>query len=152
MLYPTIWRGRAPNVWDEMFNIRNEFDRLLGRRGDTEVTSAWCPVVDVREGKDELALQAELPGIRQDDVNVSVENGVLTISGQKKQEIEQGQEGSDYHLVERHYGRFERSFSLPRSVDAQKVKAEFADGVLTVTLPKAEAAKPRRIEVQVSKN
>jgi len=152
MLYPTLWRGRAPNVWDEMFNIRNEFDRLLGRRGESETTSAWCPVVDVRESKDELALQAELPGIRSEDVNVSVENGVLTISGEKKHEIEEGQESSDYHLVERRYGRFERSFSLPRSVDAERVKAEFANGVLTVTLPKAEAAKPRRIEVKVNKN
>ena len=148
MLYPTIWRKRAPNLWDEMFNIRNE----LGRRVANGASSTWYPVVDVREDKDELSLQAELPGLRSEDVRVNVENGVLTISGEKKQEIEECQEGSDYHLVERRYGRFERSFTLPRSVDAEKVKAEFANGVLTVTLPKAEAAKPRRIEVQVSKN
>jgi HSP20 family protein len=148
MLYPTIWRTRAPNLWDQMFNIRSG----LGLRGDTEVTGAWYPVVDVREATDELVLQAELPGLRSEDVSVGVENGVLTISGEKKQQTEEGQEGSDYHLVERRYGRFERSFTLPRSVDAQKVQAEFANGVLTVTLPKAEAAKPRRIEVQVSKN
>ncbi len=151
MLYPTIWRKRAPNLWDEMFNIRNEFDRMLGRSGTT-VTGAWCPAVDVRETQDELTLHAELPGIAAEDVNVNVENGVLSISGEKKQETEEGKEGSDYHLVERRYGRFERSFSLPRSIDAGKVKAEFANGVLTVTLPKAETAKPRRIEVQISKN
>jgi HSP20 family protein len=145
MLYPTIRRTRAPNLWDQMFNIRNG----LGSRGDT---GAWYPVVDVREAEGELVLQAELPGLRSEDVNVGVENGVLTISGEKKQQNDEGQEGSDYHLVERRYGRFERSFTLPRSVEAQKVQAEFANGVLTVTLPKAEAAKPRRIEVQVSKN
>jgi HSP20 family protein len=148
MLYPTIWRTRAPNLWDQMFNIRNG----IGARGGTEVTGAWYPVVDVRETSDELTLQAELPGLAAEDVGVGVENGVLSISGEKKQEVEEEKDGSDYHLVERRYGRFERSFTLPRSVDAGKVKAEFANGVLTVTLPKAEAAKPRRIEVQVSKN
>lgn len=148
MLYPTLWRRTTPSIWDEIFNIRNEFDRLLGRT-DTEIGGAWCPVVDVRETKDEVILQAELPGIMPDDVDVSVENGVLTISGEKKQEIEEGREGSDYHLVERRYGRFERRFSLPRSVDADKVRAEFAHGLLTVTLPKVEAAKPRKIEVKV---
>jgi HSP20 family protein len=151
MLYPTIWRKRAPSLWDEMFNIRNDFDQLLGRN-DAEVTSAWCPVVDVRETEDELALQAELPGLTPEQVNVSVQNGVLTISGEKQQEREEGKDGSEFHLVERRYGRFERSFSLPRSVDAEKVKAEFANGVLIVSLPKAEAAKPRKIEVKVSEN
>ena len=149
MLYPTIWRTRAPNLWDGVFNVRNEVDRLLGRRGET---GPLFPVVDVRESTDELVLQAELPGLHSEDVSVSVENGVLTISGEKKQEIEEGQEGSEYRLIERRYGRFERSFTLPRSVDAGKVEAEFANGVLSVTLPKAEAAKPRRIEVQVSKS
>ena len=106
----------------------------------------------LERSSDELTLQAELPGLAAEDVGVGVENGVLSISGEKKQEVEEEKDGSDYHLVERRYGRFERSFTLPRSVDAGKVKAEFANGVLTVTLPKAEAAKPRRIEVQVSKN
>jgi HSP20 family protein len=132
MLYPTIWRTRAPNLWDQMFNIRNESGRLRGRLGGTEVASAWYPVVDVRESEDELTLQAELPGLTAEDVSVGVENGVLSISGEKKQELEEGKDGSDYHLVERSYGRFERSFTLPRSVDAGKVKAEFANGVLTV--------------------
>jgi HSP20 family protein len=148
MLYPTIRRTRAPNLWDQMFNIRNG----LGSLADAEASGTWYPVVDVREAEGELVLQAELPGLRSEDVNVGVENGVLTISGEKKQHVEEGHEGSNYRLVERRYGRFERSFTLPRSVDAQKVQAEFANGLLTVTLPKAEAAKPRRIEVQVSKN
>jgi HSP20 family protein len=81
-------------------------------------------------------------------VDVSLENGTLSISGEKKQEIEEGKDGTEYHLVERCYGRFERRFSLPRSVDSSKVTAEFKHGVLTLTLPKAEAAKPRRVQIQ----
>jgi len=152
MLYPTLWRRRAPNLWDEMFNMRNEFDRILGRRDDAEVTSAWCPVVDVSESEEALVLNAELPGITPEQVDVSVESGVLTISGEKKHEREEGKEGSEYHLLERRYGRFERSFSLPRTVDPEKVDATFSNGMLTVTLPKVEAAKPRKIAVKVSAN
>jgi HSP20 family protein len=149
MLYPTIWRRRAPSLWDEMFNIRNDFDRLLGR-SDADIGGTWSPVVDVRETADELILSAELPGLVPEQVDVSVQNGVLTISGEKQQEVEEGAEGTDYHLVERRYGRFERSFSLPRSVDPEKVNAEFSNGVLRVSLPKAETAKPRKIAVKVN--
>jgi len=147
MLYPTLWTRQTPNVWDEIFNIRNDFDRLLGR-SEQQVTSGWVPVVDVRETKNEVVLQAELPGINPDEVEVSVENGVLSITGEKQAEVREGEEGGDFHLVERRYGRFERRFTLPRSVDAEKVSAEFRHGLLTVTLPKAEAAKPRRIAVK----
>ena len=149
MLYPTIWRRQSPNLWDELFNIRNDFDRMPGR-SETQVGAGWCPAVDVHETKDELVLQAELPGLTSEDVELSVENGVLTISGEKKQEREEGEEGTDYHLVERRYGRFERRFSVPRSVLPEKVKADFANGTLNITLPKAEAAKPRRIPIKTS--
>ncbi len=149
MLHPTLWTRQTPNVWDEIFNIRNDFDRLLGR-SETQV-SAWSPVVDVRETQDQLMLQAELPGMTADDVDVSVENGVLTISGEKRQEIREGEENSNYHLVERRYGRFERRFTLPRSVDAEKVAADYENGILTITLPKVEKAKPRRIQIKASK-
>ena len=149
MLYPMI--RRQPNtMWDELSTVRNAFDRAFGRL-DAEATVAWHPAVDIRETKDELTLDVELPGIPSDAVEVSVENGVLTISGEKKQEIEQGSEGSEFHLIERRYGAFERRFSLPRSVDAERVNAAFANGVLKVTLPKAEKAKPRKIEVKVQK-
>jgi HSP20 family protein len=150
MLYPMIARRRAPTIWDDMFNVRNRFDRVPGWR-DAEATTAWCPAVDIRETKDELTLHVELPGISEEAVDVSVENGVLTISGERKQQTEEETEGSGYHLVERCYGHFERRFSLPRSVDSEKVRAAFAHGVLTVTLPKAETAKPRKIEVKVEK-
>ncbi len=147
MMYPTVLRRQTPNLWDQMFNIRSEFDRLLGQT-DTQVGAGWCPVVDVHETEDELILQAELPGLKTDDVSLSVENGVLTISGEKKQEVEEGKEGTEYHLVERRYGHFERRFTLPRSVDSQRVGADFTDGILRITLPKAETAKPRRIEIK----
>lgn len=149
MLYPTLWRTQSPNIWDELSSMRSEVDRLFGRR-DAGVTTAWYPVVDVHETADELVLHAELPGMAPEDVDVSVENGVLTISGEKKQEFAQGEEEADYHLVERRYGRFERRFSLPRTVDAEKVDAEFSNGVLTVSLPKSEKAKPRKIEIKES--
>ena len=132
-----------------MFNVRNEANRVLGR-SETPVDAGWCPVVDVREAKDELVLQAELPGLAADDVEFGVKDGVLTISGEKKQQTEEGEEGTEYHLVERRYGRFERRFSLPRSVDPSNVKAEFSNGMLNVTLPKAEGAKARRIEIKTS--
>ena len=147
MLYPTVVRRQTPNLWDEMFNIRSEFDRLLGRT-DTQVGAGWCPVVDVHETEDALILQAELPGLKADDVSLSVENGVLTISGEKKQQFEEGKEGTEYHLVERRYGHFERRFTLPRSVDSERVVADFSDGILRITLTKAETAKPRRIEIK----
>ena len=147
MLYPTIWRRQSPNLWDELFNMRNTFDRMLSG-SETQVGTGWCPAVDVHETKDELVLQAELPGLTKDDVELSIENGVLSVSGEKKQERQEGEEGSDYHLVERRYGRFERRFSLPRSVDPEKVKADFSNGMLNITLPKAEAAKPRRIPIK----
>jgi len=149
MTYPAIWRKQAPSVWDEMFNMRNEFDRLLGR-SETQMSSLWYPAVDIHESKDELIMQAELPGLRSEDVELNVENGVLTIAGEKRQEFEEGKEGNECHVMERRYGRFERRFSLPRSVDAGKVKAEFDNGILRVSLPKAEAAKPRRIEIKTS--
>jgi HSP20 family protein len=93
---------------------------------------------------------AELPGLKPDDVNVTVENGVLTISGEKKQEIQEGKEDGDYYLFERRYGRFERSFTLPRSVSADQIKARFESGILTVSLPKAEGAKPRKVQIEAN--
>ena len=147
-MYPAIYRRVAPSVWGDIFNVGSEFDRVLRGLGAHELTSAWAPAVDVRETADEIEVDVELPGLNPADVDARVENGVLTVSGEKKAEIEEGKEGSDYHLVERRYGRFERSFTLPRSVQADRVEASFTNGVLQVRLPKTEAAKPRRIEIR----
>jgi len=149
MVYPTLWRRSVPTVWDDIFSVSGELYRFFGRNG--EALAAWAPVVDVKETADEIMVRAELPGLEPKDVNVSVQDGVLTISGEKQNEREEGKADTNYHLLERRYGRFERSFTLPRTVSAGGVKAEFQNGVLNVTLPKAEEAKPRKIEVQVAK-
>lgn len=152
MIYPTLWRGSAvPSIWDDVTTARREMDRLFDRVLNTGAgaTSLWAPPVDVRETDDEIQVAVELPGIRPDDVSVTVENGVLAISGEKRQEVQQGKEGGDYHLIERRYGRFERSFTLPRTINGDQVKARFEHGVLTVHLPKAPEAKPRRVKVDI---
>ena len=138
MLYPTLWRARRTPAWNGLTrsNIDRLFDGFLW--GDSESGSlvTWSPVTDVREDEDGLQLSMELPGLSQDDVKVSLENGVLSISGEKKREVEEGKEGSDYRVVERRYGRFERSFTLPRGIDSDKVSAKFENGVLEIALPK----------------
>jgi HSP20 family protein len=151
MSYMTLWRNRTPNAstsWTEPFAFSRDLDRWFDRDGSADLGGAWGPVVDVRETEDSLVLEAELPGLRSEDVSVSVEDGVLTVSGEKKREIEEGTEGN-YHFTERRFGRFERSFRLPRSLNTDAVQAEFSSGVLTIVLPKAEEAKPRRIDVKV---
>ena len=149
MLYPTLARRGTVSLWDDIFNMRRDFDRLIDRFGTNDMaTAAWAPAVDVRETGDTILVDVELAGLRPEDVDVRVENGVLTVSGEKKSEIQEGTEGSSYHLVERRYGRFERSFTLPRTVDADRVEANFSHGVLTISLPKAEGAKPRRVQIK----
>jgi len=149
MAFPTLWRSDVPSNWNDLFQTRRELDRVFDRFFTPgSVTGPWAPAVDVRETKDSIEVVAELPGMRQEDVEVSIENNLLTISGEKKQEVTEGNPESEYHLVERRCGRFERSFTLPRTVDAEKISARFEQGLLTVTLPKAEAAKPRRVEIR----
>ncbi len=151
MLYPILRRDRAPNILEDMLNVRGDFDRIFDRwlsdRGTSQL-AAWMPPVDVRETNEAILVQAELPGLRPDDVDVRVENGVLTVSGEKKHEVEEGKEESGYHLFERRYGRFERSFTLPSSVSHDAIKARFDNGVLTISLPKAETARPRRVQIE----
>ncbi|MCU0636005.1 MAG: Hsp20/alpha crystallin family protein [Gemmatimonadaceae bacterium] len=107
----------------------------------------WLPPVEVRETPEALVLSAELPGMTEKDLTLTIENNVLLIAGEKKEQRTEGEEGSTYHVFERFYGAFNRAFALPKSVDAEKVRAEFVAGVLTVTLPKAAAAKGRVINV-----
>lgn len=111
------------------------------------VTSAWVPPTDIFEDADGLKIMLELPGLRPEDVKLTVENLTLTIRGEKKQVAEE--QTTKVHRYERSYGAFERSFALPNTVDVERVAAKFEHGVLTVTLPKAEKAKPRAIEVKV---
>jgi HSP20 family protein len=108
----------------------------------------WVPAVDIFEKNDEVNLVAELPGLTKDDVDISIDNGTLTISGEKKRESEVTDD--NWHRIERAYGKFQRSFSLPAAIDPKKVKAVFKDGILTINLGKKEEAKPKKIEIAVS--
>ena len=112
------------------------------------ITSAWYPACDVFEDKEAVKIVAELPGVRPEDVKISLENNLLTIRGEKKQQAEESSER--VHRYERSYGVFERSFALPSMVDADKIQAGYSHGVLTVTVPKAERARPREIAIKVS--
>ncbi len=115
---------------------------------DRESLGIWNPPVDIFEEKDELVLKAELPGMKKEDIEVRIENNVLTLQGERKRESETKEDG--YYRSERAYGTFSRSFSLPTSLDTSKIGAEYKDGILTVSLPKAEEAKPKQIDVKVA--
>ena len=109
---------------------------------------AWAPPVDIFERQDHLVLRAEVPGVRKEDMDVRIENGVLTLHGERKQETDVKEESA--HRMERVFGAFTRSFSLPTTVDAAKVTATYKDGVLEVTVPKIETAKPKQVEIKVA--
>ena len=142
------------NPLRELGSLENRLDRLFGltspsRNGEKEAmtVSQWTPLVDIIEDNNEYLVKAELPELKKEEVKVNVENGELTISGERKSEKEE--KGKKFHRIERSYGSFLRSFTLPESVNADKVSAEFKDGVLSVHLPKDEKAKPKSIEVKV---
>ena len=134
-----------------VFGLRREIDRLFEDTfGGDSRRSGWAPAVDIREDNREIALEVELPGIKPSNVEVVAENGVLTIRGEKQSAAStEGSEGR-YHVVERSYGSFMRSFQLPTGVDEQRIEADFSDGLLTVRIPKAALAQPRRIEIRNS--
>ena len=133
-----------------VFGLRREIDRLFEDTFGRETGRAgWSPAVDVREDNHEIALEIELPGIRPADVEVTAENGVLTIRGEKQSTTTETSEGR-YHVVERSYGSFARSFQLPQGVDENRIEAEFTDGLLIVHVPKAALPQPRRIEIRNS--
>jgi HSP20 family protein len=115
---------------------------------DPLTNTDWAPAVDIVETPEEYLVKAELPEINKEDVHVSVEQGVLRMSGERKQEHDE--KNRKYHRVERVYGSFMRSFVLPENVDESKLRADFKDGILNVHLPKAEKAKPRSVEIKVS--
>ncbi len=123
--------------------------RGRGAEDDWALGGSWAPAVDIYEKEGNIVLKAELPGIDPSDVDIRVENDVLTLRGERKLDEEVKKES--YHRVERSYGSFTRSFTLPNVVDTQNIKAEFKDGVVRVTLPKREEAKPRQIQINVTR-
>ncbi|CAI4030813.1 Hsp20/alpha crystallin family protein [Nitrospira tepida] len=143
--------------WDpyrELEEMTNRLNRLFGRATATAdgnemmVRADWTPSVDISETDEEFQIKAELPGVKKEDVKVTLENGILTLQGERKQERED--KDLKFHRIERSYGQFVRSFTLPDLVDDAKVKAEYKDGVLNLRLPKSEKAKPKAIEVKVA--
>ena len=136
--------NRTSRLLDEPFTL---FRPLLPIE-ETLPYSAWTPVVDIFETDKELVLKMELPGIKKDDVHVMIENNVLTVRGERQ--MEEKVERENYHRMERTYGEFVRSFTLPPFVDGKHIKADFKEGLLKVTLPKVENARPKEIEVKVN--
>lgn len=147
----------AANSWDvmrELATMQDRMNRLFGNgydRGHEDVTSrgSWLPPVDIYEtdGR-EIVLKAEVPGLKREDLDLTVENHTLTVRGERRRE--DGVTDDRYHRVERSYGPFTRSFTLPATVDAARVRADYREGVLTVTLPLRDEARPRQIQVDVS--
>src|SRR6267142_4798967 len=152
----TITRWEPLREMEDFQNRLSDLSTLFGRpqrrtngHGREEITLAdWMPPADITEDEKEYLIKAELPELKKDDVKVTVENGVLTISGERK--FEKEEKKRKYHRVERGYGTFMRSFALPDDADFNKVNAEFKSGVLTVHVPKSEHAKPKQIEVKVA--
>jgi HSP20 family protein len=133
-------------------SLQSHFSRLfepfVRPTADDEdlVSGSWLPPVDVAETQDKILVRAELPGVKQDQIQIEFENGVLTIRGDRAL---QKQDGVTWHRVERTYGSFSRSFTLPRTVDAEKISAAYRDGVLEIEVPKKEEAKPKQIRIAV---
>lgn len=144
---------RALAPWAPLTSFKQEMERLFDRfvepRWDAfEAAGEWAPKLDISETKDTVVVKAEIPGVEQKDIEVSLQEGVLTIKGEKRQEKEEKDER--HHRVERSYGAFMRSVRLPATVEGEKVAASFKSGVLTVTLPKAPAAKGTTIPVKAA--
>lgn len=143
--------------WDpfrELEDVQTRLNRLFSlrpsRRPEDEESffADWSPAVDVQETDKEYLIKADLPEVRKDDVKVELQDGVLTVEGERKQEKEE--KGKRFHKIEREYGKFVRRFTVPTEVDGTKVQAEFKEGVLSVHLPKSAKATPKAIEVKVA--
>jgi HSP20 family protein len=141
-------------TWDpyrELSSLPDRFNRIFGgalprRERDEEMSiGAWIPPVDIVEEKDRILMTAELPGFKESEIEIQMEGGVLTLRGERKSETER--EGRTFHRMERSYGQFVRSFTLPNNVDREHIKANFANGLLQIELPKREEAKPRQIKI-----
>jgi len=150
------WQRPDLTVWPtfgRLFNLRDELDRLFeGSLGDLarapQLLGVWNPAVDLYEDKDNVIVKAELPGLKREDIEVSLHDGALSLSGERKSE--EKIENAEVRRTERFVGRFQRTITLPSSVKGDKVSAQYKDGILTVTLPKAEEAKPRQIQVSAN--
>ncbi|HUP50298.1 MAG TPA: Hsp20/alpha crystallin family protein [Thermoanaerobaculia bacterium] len=139
--------------FEELTTLKNRMDRMLSRfteEGEEPLlTARWAPVSDIFETGDAFIVKAELPGIEEKDITVEIEGNVLTLQGERKLETETEEKG--YRRMERSYGKFLRSFTLPQNVKPEKITAAFVNGILEVTVPKKEESKPRKISVELKK-
>jgi len=151
--------SREEGFWSpfhQLSRLRNEIDRFFGSPLEeflspttTSLFEGWAPSVDLYEDKDKFVVRAELPGMKKEDIEVTASGDTITISGEKKRE-EEFKEGKDTYRAERFFGRFERVITVPAAMDTSKIQAHYQDGVLSLTVPKAEEAKRKQIEVKVS--
>ena len=146
-------RSLATRPIQDLFSIHNEMSRLFDNwhrparyRAEGESLD-WTPVVDILEANEHVEIRAEIPGLSEKDVQVSVTDDVLTLKGEKTQESDENDQ--KYHRVERSYGRFQRSFTLPANLDPEDIKAKFTNGVLIVSIPKAKAVQPKEIQINI---
>jgi len=139
-----------PVNWNAgMDRFLNEFMGHSARKMDEETAAcAWTPAVNILEKEDGIVITADLPGLKAEDVEVTIENGVITLKGERT--LEEITEGETYHRVERSYGKFERAFSVPNSVDPKKIEARFVNGEMTLNLPKRDESKPRSVKIKVA--
>lgn len=147
-------RFQKPEVWsafDQLTNLREEINRFFDApliNGGSDAFNVWAPALDVYEDKDNLVVHAELPGLKREEIDLSLHENTLTLSGERRNEKKY--EGSQTSRSERFFGKFTRSLTLPKPVNPAGVKAEYADGILTVTLPKQDEARPRQININAN--
>ncbi len=155
----TRWQKPEMSLWNELSpfrrlsSLRDELDRFFESplnafgQGNQGLLNGWMPALDLFEDNDHVTVKAELPGMRKEDIDINYHDGILTLSGERKEEQEYRE--AETYRSERFLGKFHRSISLPSPVDVEKVKATYKDGILTVVLPKTEESKPRQIQVDV---
>ncbi len=141
------FRGLS-TLHDQVNRLFNE--TVLRGHGEDSALTTWSPAVDIYETENELVVKADLPDVSEKDIDVRVENNLLTVRGERK--FEKSVSEDNYLRVERSYGAFSRSFSLPNTVNAEQIQVEYKNGVLTVTMPKREESKPRQVKVSISSN
>jgi HSP20 family protein len=146
------WRGKEWDPFRELLDLEREFrnffeDSFTALPEKVAKEGSWLPSLDIAEDKDNLIIKADLPGVKQSDIDISISGDILTIKGERKKEEEV--KDKNYHRIERFYGAFCRSLRLPQYVDTNKVKATYKDGVLEILIPKTEEVKPKQIKVEV---
>jgi HSP20 family protein len=147
MRYTIHQRSDLSTLQNQLSRIFEPFARFAQNDDEDLVSGTWVPPVDVAETQEKILVRAEMPGLKQEDIQIEFENGLLTLRGERKHLKE---EGVTWHRVERIYGNFSRTFTLPRTVDAERITASYRDGVLEIDVPKKEEAKPKNIRIAVN--